>query len=363
MTFRPNWVSPPGETILAILESRSISFHSFCQSIELDTGEAAGLISGERAIDKELAFRISAQLGSTPHFWLERQRQFQEIQGELAAQRPALDEWFRTFPIRVMQQMGWFPKSNNPNEAPSELLDFFGVASIEEWRERYVSRLGRTNFRTSAAFENSVAATTAWIRRGELLADSIDCGIWDRKGFEGCLLGLKPLSLLPDPKEFLPKLQRECAKYGVAVIVQRCPSGCAASGATILLESSRQLLLLSARFLSDDQFWFSFFHEAGHIVLHGKEPSVEEEGAVSPENEDEANAFARDVILWPLGYEAMQSMKISKYSIARFARKCDIAPGVIVGQLQKINRVSQAAYNPFKTRYKTTDFSPESEQA
>jgi Zn-dependent peptidase ImmA (M78 family) len=258
-----------------------------------------------------------------------------------------------------MREMGWIPMVKTQAEAPFELLDFFGVSTIEQWKERYVGRLERTRFRTSEAFENGVPATTAWLRRGELVADEMSCRSWNKRNFQKCLLGMKPLSRESDPRIFLPELQMECAKHGVAVVVERCPSGCAASGATAMLESKRALLLLSARFLSDDHFWFSFFHEAGHLVLHGEELNIEEEGSLLPEREAEANQFAQGIILDPEGEEALKSVPINKFAIARLARRCNVSKGLIVGQLQHRNRLPKTNFNWFKNRYKVSDFTHE----
>lgn len=360
-TFQPNWASPPGETIAAILKARAIPLHQFCDLIGLEEQQTLGLLRGRHPIDSKLAARISASVGSTPRFWIERERKFQSNLKALEKCRPALEQWFRTFPVARMRDMGWIPRVKTQTEAPFELLDFFGVSTVEQWRERYVGRLERTRFRTSEAFENGVPATTAWLRRGELVADEMSCRSWNRKNFQRCLSGLKPLSMKSDPRIFLPELQTECAKHGVAVVVERCPSGCAASGATVMLESKRALLLLSARFLSDDHFWFSFFHEAGHLVLHGEELNIEEAGSVSPERETEANEFAQEIILAPEGEEALRSVPINKFAIARLARRCNVSKGIIVGQLQNRNRLSQTAFNWFKARYTVADFTPENE--
>jgi plasmid maintenance system antidote protein VapI len=75
--FQPNWASPPGETIAAILKARAISLHVFSQSVGLAERETVGLLNGKRPIDITLATRISASIGSTPRFWIQRERRFQ----------------------------------------------------------------------------------------------------------------------------------------------------------------------------------------------------------------------------------------------------------------------------------------------
>jgi HTH-type transcriptional regulator/antitoxin HigA len=361
-TFQPNWASPPGETIATILRVRAIPLHQFCQLIGLAEQQALGLLHGRYPIDSKLALRISASVGSTPRFWLDRERKFQSHLKALETLRPVLEEWVRTFPVAKMREMGWIPRAKTPTEAACELLDFFGVSTIKEWKTKYVGCLRRTQFRTSSVFENSIPATTAWLRQGELVADEMSCRNWNSRSFQSCLLGLKPLSKVTDPRVFLPELQRECAKHGVAVVVERCPTGCAGSGATVMLESGCALLLLSARFLSDDHFWFSFFHEAGHLVLHGPELNIEGTGAGSLKKEMEANEFAQKIILDPEGEQALRSVAINKFAVARFAKRCGVSAGLIVGQLQNRERLSPDKFNAFKIRYKVADFSHGTEQ-
>ena len=123
------------------------------------------------------------------------------------------------------------------------------------------------------------------------------------------------------------------------------------------LASGRVLLLLSARFLSDDHFWFSFFHEAAHLVLHGAELRIEGEGLSGASiQEGEANEFAQRIILEPEGEAALRGLPINKFAIARFARKCGVSPGIIVGQLQNRDRLSPGRFGAFKTRYRAADF-------
>ncbi len=357
IVVHPNWASPPGETIRAVLYAKGISIDVFRLAIGLNENQTTELLAGVRPVTPVIAKSLSKAVGSTAHFWLERQKQYRISLDELAAAEPELIEWSAAFPLKKMIDSGWLPKPHVKGDAAFELLDYFDIGSVDEWRKKYLARLNFTNFRTSEAFQNDILTTLAWIRRGELLAENIECEKWDRSGFLARLHELKPLSKVENPKDFLPVLQRECAKYGVAVVVARCIPGCAASGATIMLTKDKALLLLSARFLSDDQFWFSFFHEAGHLVLHGNEPHVEYEGASTPQQESEANQFAEQIILEPVGKPTLNTIKISPLSIARLARQCGVSNGLIVGQLQNRGRISPKLFNRFKTRYSASSFS------
>jgi Zn-dependent peptidase ImmA (M78 family)/plasmid maintenance system antidote protein VapI len=348
--FQPNWASPPGHTISAVLNAKGIPLLDLRNTLALQEHDLKQLLNGSLPITSTLAKRLSIALGSTPRFWIERQKQYQNSIRVIDQKRPDLVSWYGSFPLKFMHERGWLAKAKDSANGPSELLDFFGVADIDEWKEKYLARLSKTKFRTSQAFENSVAATTAWIRHGEQVAESIACAEWDRSGFHDSLHGLKRLTLVSDPADFIPQLRTACAKFGVVVVVARSIPGCAASGATCTLENDRALLLLSGRFLSDDQFWFSFFHEAAHLILH-KGSYVEEDENTLPELEAEANSFAQSLILSPQTEASLETLPKNKFAIARFAKRCGVSPGVIVGQLQNRGRIPQGAYNALKVRY------------
>ena len=352
----PNWASPPGETILALLHAKGVNLDVFRLEVGLDKTQTSELFAGVLPITPLIAKSLAKSLGSTARFWLERQKQYRENLKQLAAVQPELTEWGAQFPLKKMIESGWLHRPHAKSDEAFELLDYFDIETVDEWREKYPARLGLTKFRTSDTFQNDLPTTLAWIRRGELLAEGIECATWNRAAFQSSLSELKPLSKITSPEEFLPILQNHCARHGVAVVVARGIPGCAASGATLMLSKKKALLLLSARFLSDDQFWFSFFHEAGHLVLHENEPHIEQHGASTPEQEAEANAFAQKLILEPAGEGVLRDMKISPLSIARLARQCNISNGLVVGQLQNRGRISPKLFTKFKIRYKSSSF-------
>ena len=357
IAFRPNWASPPGETIRAVLHAKGVSVDAFRLDIGLDKSQTEALLAGVLPVTPAIAENLARSVGSTAQFWLERQKQYRVSLDELAAAEPELLEWVSAFPVKKMIDSGWLPKPYSKGDAAFELLDYFDVESVDEWRNKYPARLGLAKFRTSEVFQNHFPTTSAWIRRGELLAENIDCSKWSREGFRACLQELKPLSRIEDPVKFLPVVQGECARHGVAVVVTRTLPGCAASGATVILGEDKAMLLLSARFLSDDQLWFSFFHEAGHLILHGNKSHIERAENSTSKQEIEANKFAEEIIMEPVGMAALETIRISPFAIARLARQCNVSTGVIIGQLQHHGRISPKLFNRFKTRYKASSFS------
>src|SRR4029077_8388237 len=96
---------------------------------------------------------------------------------------------------------------------------------------------------------------------------------------------------------FIPRLRAICAEVGVAIVFLRAPAGCRAGGATRFPAATKAMIVLSFRYLSDDQFWFSFFHEIGHLLLHGDRSTfVDGDAADMTDKEKEANAFSESLL-------------------------------------------------------------------
>jgi Zn-dependent peptidase ImmA (M78 family) len=192
----------------------------------------------------------------------------------------------------------------------------------------------------------------AWLRQGEIEAEGIECEPWDAEHFERSLLEIRSLTREKHPKKFLPQLQKLCAESGVAVVSLRAPAGCRSSGATRFLSSQKAVLLLSFRHLSDDHFWFTFFHEAGHLLLHGKSGFfVEGDDTPSNRDEDEANKFAARILVPPTFQASFLNLRADARAVIRFAMRAGIAPGIIVGQLQHLGHLRHNQLNRLKRYY------------
>ncbi len=110
--------------------------------------------------------------------------------------------------------------------------------------------------------------------------------------------------------------------------------------------------MLSFRYLSDDHFWFTFFHEAGHLVLHRPEAAIlEGSGRTDPVKEREASRFAENVLVPERYQERLQTLPIERHAVRHFARDLGVSPGIIVGQLQHSGRASQRQLNGLKARF------------
>jgi HTH-type transcriptional regulator/antitoxin HigA len=135
----------------------------------------------------------------------------------------------------------------------------------------------------------------------------------------------------------------------------RAPKGCPVSGAVRWLSPQKALVQLSLRYKTNDSLWFTFFHECGHIALHGKKMLFLEDGAISSVEEDEADRFAADRLISPANWAGFDSSSVSELAIRKFAGEVGIAPGIVLGRLQNDKRVPCRRFNHLEMRYTWTD--------
>jgi len=251
-----------------------------------------------------------------------------------------------------MVRFGWIKKGQSRADTICSALTFFGVPSIESWKRRYAKAVDESNFRTSTSFEIKHGAVAAWIREGEIRAYEIDCDIWNPELLKRAIPTIRALTRNPNPTLFLPDLIEICARCGIAVVVAPSPDGCRASGATKFINPTKALMLFSFRYLADDQYWFTVFHELGHLLLHSND-HLFLEGVEEPHSkaEDEANNFALLSLFSEAGVQELNTIPLNQFAISRFAKRIGISAGLVVGQLQEMKRVPFRHFNYLKARY------------
>ena len=350
-SFTPDWASPPGATISDLLEDRGYTLSDFARDIGESVENAEKLIKGTININNDIANSLANLFDTSIDFWLSREMQFRESIERLSANA----QWINDFPYGDMVEYGWIRSADDINEKIAACLEFFSVPTVTDWYEKYEGSSKLAAFRTSKTFTSDEAAVLAWLRKGEIDGTSMRTKNWNRRKFEESLSNIRSLTRKKAPSKFIPELQKICAECGVAVIIARAPSGCRASGATRFISSNKALIMLSFRYLSDDHFWFTFFHEAGHLILHSETTLfLEGDNLCTGKEEEEANEFASNILVPQEYKEAMKALPVNAKTVMRFARDIGVSSGIIVGQLQHAKIFTQKQLNNLKVRYQWT---------
>jgi Zn-dependent peptidase ImmA (M78 family) len=254
--------------------------------------------------------------------------------------------------VRELERLGWLCKADGTT---SPLLRFFAIPSWSALQRTTYQAGATLALRTSPTFESSQLAIAAWLRRAEVVADSMALDPYDRDRLARVAPRLVRLSRRKLPSRFIPELQDELALVGVALVLVKAPQACKASGASWLRSDGTAVVALSARHLSDDHLWFTLFHELGHLVCgHVAGVNVDMERAESGHaagKEAEADAYASEMLLPEELRSQLMSATISKKLLLHCGVHWDIAPGIIVGQLQHCGKLPYSHFNGLKKFY------------
>lgn len=349
--YAPDYVSPPGDTLLEKIEELGMSQAELARRTGRPRKTINEIIQGKTAITAETALQLETALGIPASFWDNRERQYRQYLARLEQEVDLKGqiEWLDKFPIADMIEKGWIEDCRSKVLQLRELLQFFGVVSPKQWE--VVWGTVPAVFRKSQAYDSNPEALTAWLRRGELEAQSIRCQSYSDETFRRVLKSARSLTLEP-PEVFQPEIVELCASAGVAVaFVPQIPES-RVSGATRWLTSSKALIQLSLRYKTDDHLWFTFFHEAAHILLHGKRDVFLEACEEDTEKEEEANSFAAEILIPSASLtDFVNSTHYFSYeSVQSFAQELGIAPGIVVGRLQHDEHLPFSHLNSLKRR-------------
>lgn len=352
--YTPDYVSPPGETLLEKIEEVGMSQAELAQRMGRPQKTINEIIRGKTAITPETALQLEHVLGIPASFWNNREKQYRQHLAQVAEEQRLADQvnWLRRFPIKAMVEMGWVMAFADKAQQVRELLRFFGIASPDQWEALWGQPA--VAFRKTPAFQSEPEAISAWLRRGEIEAQLIQCKPYAVNMFYQALREVRRLTV-ESPEIFQSKLVHICAEAGVAVVfIPQLPRA-RVSGATRWLTPEKALIQLSLRYKTDDQLWFTFFHEAGHILLHGKREVFLEDDSIEDEKEREANEFAARTLIPPDRMAAfLRTFKLGrlkKEDVQTFSAALGIAPGVVVGRLQHDRYLPFTHCNDLKRRF------------
>ena len=312
------------------------------------------IVQGKTAIIPDTALQLERVLRVPASEWIALDAAYREYQARLEekARLSSQTEWLHGFPWKDLVKLGLVKRGRDSAETLDEVLRFLGVASPAAW-EDYWTGLG-TAFRKSPRLSEKQGAIAAWLRIGELAAREVVCASFDMSSFRRSLPSIRALTRQA-PEQFQPALVETCAGAGVAVVFVPELTGTHVFGATRWVTPDKAVIQLSLRYKTDDQFWFTFFHDAGHIILHGKRGvfvDVPDAPQSEGNSEAEADSFAGDLLIPPADFQRLvEHGAPTTLEIVDAAERLGIGPGVIVGRLQHDRILPSSRGNELKRRF------------
>jgi len=337
--------TPPGATIKEQLNDKGMSQKELAARMDMSEKHISKLINGEVQLTPEVAVRLEVVLGVPAKFWNNLEAIYREKLIKVKAEN-AMDSdelLAKQLPYSEMAKYGWIPETRNSKEKVINLRKYFEVVELALLENSQITRIA---CRRLAVTDKSDMALLAWVQKAKLMARNIKTAPTNINGLITILPEIRAMTIL-EPSEFCPKLVSELADCGIALVFLPHLKGSFLQGASFM-DGNKIVVGMTARGKDADKFWFSLFHELAHIVLG----HIGLSNGTTEEDEKVANIWAKDILIpADMFLDFKNQGDFSCARVLEFSRCAGIAPGIVVGRLQKEGCLGHNMLNELKEQY------------
>lgn len=345
-----DWAVAPGEILQETLEDRGMSQSELARRMGRPIKTINEIANGKAAITPDTAIQLEWTLGISATFWNNLETAYREHLARVRAQEhlEANAAWVDAFPIKELAAYKLIQSGSGKADTLASLLRFFGVSSPKAWESQWLAPAA--SYRASPAFQSSPHAVAAWLRWGECAAEKIDVESFDASRLHAALLRIRNTTRQEPLTQTIADAQSLLATAGVALVITPEIGKTRLSGAARWLSPVKAIIQLSLRHRTDDHFWFTLFHEGGHLLDGQRMDFIDTEGEDPQDrHEQRADQFARDLLIPPVEYETfIEACSFTERAVRDFAKRQGIAPGIVVGRLQREKLLSKSHLNKLK---------------
>lgn len=342
---RTTIATPPGATIKEQLVDRGMNQKEFSSRMEMSEKHISNLINGEVQLTPEVAMRLEMVLGLPARFWLNLEAIYREklLKIEAENEMDADIAIAKNLPYNEMASNGWVPETSKKEEKVFNLRKFFEVVRLGLLNDNLIPGIA---CRRQAITEKADYALISWAQRAKIEARDIQTSPINLSFLHKSIPLIRAMTKKL-PNEFCTELGSILANCGIALVFLPHIGGSFLHGATFY-DKNKIVIGLTVRGKDADKFWFSLFHEIAHILLgHINQPQ-----GTTEEDEDEANKYARDMLIPKDVFDAyVSNHNFTKESMIDFSNNIGIDVGIVVGRLQKEGYIQYKWYNDLKTQY------------
>ncbi len=347
--FEPDEVLAPGETLAEVLQDRHMTQSELSTRTGLSAKHVNQIINGAASISSDTALLLEKATGVRARVWNNLEAAYREHlsrkeERELLAKDIG---WLKELPINYLAKKGLIRKSPDKTEVVRQVCEFFGVADKATWEAVWQKP---TAYRRSKAFSSDPGAVAAWLRIGELESTEIESKEFSRDQLLDLLDEARSFTCDPEPSSWWAKLVDRFAEAGILVVAVPEVPGARVNGAARWIASDKALVQLSLRHKWSDIFWFTFFHELGHLLIHSKKDTFINDAGPHSGAEQEADAFASRTLI-PPKFEPHLAELQTNADVREFAQEIEISPGIVVGRLQHDKRWPFNRGNDLKQKF------------
>ncbi len=345
----------PGYYIQEELEALEMTQEEFAKRLDTTPKNLSILIRGEQSLSIDMAMKLARFFGTSINFWLNLQNAFNIKLAEFRSEEETERE-------RILLKSFDYKYFENGNESVAHtgkkdeqilnLRKYLGVSTLSVFRKRDVT----TFFRSAAdeMTEDEIIKANVMVQIAVNKAMKIDAPRYNRKKLEELLPYILEETI--NEKAFYPFLREAFRHAGVVFIAVPNMPGSTIIGA-VRRVNEKMLMMMNGKRMNADVFWFTIFHEIGHI-LNGDYGITVEHEAMENDPEYEADKFAEKMLIPENEYkDFVENNVFTMKTIKEFASSIKRNPSIVLGQLERdgIIKTDDSRFSALRRKYRIED--------
>lgn len=330
--MQPDYVVSTGDFIAEWMENEGINAAELARRLGVTAKHVSELLSGKAPLSHRMALALERVTGIPSRIWNQHESGYRTDLARLEEADAFAAQYDRAkaFPLTYLRKSKAITADPRDHAGTvQQLLTVLGVASLAAFDVTW-SR-GSVAYRRSAVGHDHALKLATWLALAERHHEDLgDLPAFDSTALRALIPTLRELTT-KDPQEAAAEAVGRLHEVGVILCFIPAVPGLGIFGATRWL-NGRPIVQLSLLQKTDDQFWFTLFHELGHVLLHGDKGLYL--NGDEAQTEDEANAFAADTLI-PL--EAAHRIPTGRdiAAVEALAADLGIAPSIVLGRAQR----------------------------
>lgn len=332
MTTTPDYVVRTGDFIAEWMEDEGVIAAELARRLGVTRKHVSELLSGKAPLSHSLALALARVTGVPARIWNQYESGYRSDLARVKEEQEleAQHEQAKAFPLRYLRKWGYITAATKDRAGSvRQLLAVLGVASLEAFEVTWAR--GSVAYRRAAVGRDHAPALATWLALAERHHDGLlDVPAFDRPALENLIPRLRSLTS-SDTIAAISEAVEALRQVGVMLCFIPAVPGLGIHGATRWL-NGRPVIQLSLLWKSDDQLWFTLFHELGHVLLHGDEDLYLNGEPTTAEAE--ANTYASDALI-PPEFVARLPGERDISAVQELAAELGIAPSIVLGRVQR----------------------------
>ena len=327
----------PGKTLKELLEERNMTQEELAIRTLYSPKHISEVVRGKKDISSEFASRLEYALSIPASFWMNLQGNYDKEIFKINSIASISKEELAI--LNELKEVIRFCEDKNIIECNSKkeitVLNMRKFLNINNLCSISDLPLGKIAFRGSKKNKVNIYVLYAWQKICEYIAsENILKNSYDEDVLISKLCDIKSTMFLP-LEEMINRLKQIFSECGITFLVVKQFRGAPVQG-FIKKKNNTFILCMTTRQSYSDIFWFTLFHEIGHILNDNLNDKYIDYQFIENEEEDSADYFSRNILIDEDDYKSFLTKNdLTIKSIEAFAESQGVNPSIVIGRIQR----------------------------